>query len=247
MSTLPTTSTEDADRAWPAQLTLPGQAAAHPGPVDMAMMYVAHHAFRRDLVAFAAAAEATPAGDRACWAALARRWELFAEALHHHHAGEDAALWPVLLARVDDAGRAVLEEMEAEHAEIDPLLEASRTGFARLAAHADEDARRALAVRLVAARERMGAHLRHEEVDAIALVQRVLTAEEWERMDEEHFGVWLTLRKLVDVVPWALVDMPARAREELFAKPGGRLHRLVWMLTRRSFDRRERVAFRHLP
>ena len=36
------------------QLRLPGQTAAHEGPVDMHMMYVMHHAFRRDLAAFAA-------------------------------------------------------------------------------------------------------------------------------------------------------------------------------------------------
>ena len=36
------------------QVLLPGQAAAPEGPVDMIMMYVMHHAFRRDLAAFAA-------------------------------------------------------------------------------------------------------------------------------------------------------------------------------------------------
>ena len=45
---------------WPEQLRFPGQAAAHPGPADMTLMYVMHHAFRRDLAAFAAAATATP-------------------------------------------------------------------------------------------------------------------------------------------------------------------------------------------
>lgn len=33
---------------WPRQLRLPGQAAALEGPVDLRMMYVMHHAFRRD-------------------------------------------------------------------------------------------------------------------------------------------------------------------------------------------------------
>ncbi len=81
---------------WPAQVLLPGQAAAPEGPVDMVMMYVMHHAFRRDLAAFAAAAPATPLEDRDAWRALADRWELFATALHHHHTGEDAGLWPLL-------------------------------------------------------------------------------------------------------------------------------------------------------
>jgi hypothetical protein len=38
------------------QLMLPGQAAAPEGPVQAMPMYLMHHAFRRDLAAFAAAA-----------------------------------------------------------------------------------------------------------------------------------------------------------------------------------------------
>ncbi|MEV4292386.1 hypothetical protein AB0K40_43345 [Nonomuraea bangladeshensis] len=69
---------------------LPGQATAPAGPVDVVAMYVMHHAFRRDLGLFAAAATATPPDDRACWRRLARRWALFAGSLHKHHCGEDA-------------------------------------------------------------------------------------------------------------------------------------------------------------
>ena len=133
-------STTETDAAWPQQIRLAGQTAAHPGPVDMSMMYVMHHAFRRDLAAFTAAARATPVSDRRAWAALAERWALFAEALHHHHSGEDRALWPLLLERTDAAGRATLRAMEDEHAEIDPILEACAAGFERLAHHPDEDA-----------------------------------------------------------------------------------------------------------
>ena len=139
---------------WPRQLRLPGQAAAPEGPVDMYMMYLMHHAFRRDLAAFAAAVPRTPV-ER-----------------HRHLAGPGRPLGrssprrctTTTPARTPGSGRrcssgpttterATLLAMEAEHEEIDPLLEASASGFARLAAGADEDARAALAVRLVAARE----------------------------------------------------------------------------------------------
>ena len=43
------------DLGHPRQLRLPGQTAAPDGPVDMTIMYVMHHAFRRDLAAFAMA------------------------------------------------------------------------------------------------------------------------------------------------------------------------------------------------
>lgn len=227
-------------------IRLPGQAAAHEGPVDMTMMYLSHHAFRRDLAAFAAAVPATPLEDRETWRALAARWELFAHVLHHHHEGEDTWLWPFLLERASEEDRAVLEAMEAEHADIDPLLEGCAAGLARLAAHADADAKAALAVRVVAARESLGRHLAHEETDAIAMMQRVMTGAEWEAIDE-HFKKALTLKDLPRIVPWALVQVPAGVREEIFARPGGTAHRVAWWLSRRWFGRWDARAFRYLP
>ena len=234
-----------ADPTWPTQVRLPGQTAAHPGPVDMIMMYVMHHAFRRDLTAFAAAAEATPVADREVWRALAERWERFAFALHHHHSGEDAGLWPLLEERATDEEREVLAAMEAEHAEIDPILEAAAAGFGRLATAADDDARAALAVRLVAARERLGQHLQHEETEAIAILQRVLTQAEWERVEKEHFGSGLSFRQVVGMVPWLLDGLPAPVIRTLMAQPGGRVHYLLWQVTRRGYERRTRAAFRY--
>ncbi|SDP55273.1 Hemerythrin HHE cation binding domain-containing protein [Pedococcus dokdonensis] len=245
MTTTQTNAASHAVAAWPEQLSFPGQTAAHPGPVDMMMMYVMHHGFRRDLTAFAAAASATPPEDRTTWRALAARWELFAEVLHHHHSGEDAGLWPTLLERADEAERAVLVAMEAEHAEIDPILTACAAGFERLAHHADEDARAALAVRLSAARESLGRHLRHEETEAIAIIQRVLTNEEWEQVEVEHFRKDVPFSRVLAIVPWAAHDVPGPLRRQVFAKTG-RPNHLLWLLTRRGFERRERLAFRYL-
>jgi hypothetical protein len=229
---------------WPEQIRLPGQTAAHPGPIDMTMMYVMHHAFRRDLEAFATGAGETPSTDRRAWRAMTARWETFSLALHHHHSGEDAGLWPALMDRADAEGRAVLEAMEAEHAEIDPILQACAVGFERLAEHTDEDVRAALAVRLVAARERLREHLRHEETEAIALIQALLTTEDWEAIEEEHFNAGdYALREILALVPWALHELPASLRRDLFARPGGGGHRVMWLLTRRRFARQNAAAF----
>lgn len=239
--------TKSTHPARPLQLRLPGQAAAAEGPVDLTMMYVMHHAFRRDLACFAAATAATPVADREPWEAMANRWELFAAALHHHHSGEDAGLWPLLHERATDSEREVLRCMADEHAEIDPLLESCEAGFRRLARHADEDARRALGVRLVAARERLGHHLDHEETGAIPILQRVLTQADWERVEAEHFRPGLGFCDLLVLVPWALDGLPSTARRTLFEAPGGGVHRLLWLLTRRRYQRRTAVAFRYLP
>ena len=111
----------------PTQIRLPGQTAAPEGPVDMYMMYVMHHAFRRDLDRFDRGSPVHP-GHRP--GRLARcsqqRWQVFAEALHGHHTGEDAGLWPLLLERGTAEDVETLEAMEAEHAEFDPLLDGLR-------------------------------------------------------------------------------------------------------------------------
>ncbi len=233
------------ETTWPTQLMLPGQTAAAEGPIRMDVMYVMHHGFRRDLAAFAEAAQVTPVGDRDAWKALAGRWDLFARVLHHHHAGEDAGVWPFLMERTDDAGREVLEAMEAEHAEIDPLLEGAAAGFAVLATRADEDTRAALAVRLVAARESLGRHLRHEETEAIPMIQALMTPEDWHRIDEEFFKSGLGLRDFAAIVPWVANGLAPEVRDQVFADAGTPM-RILWHLTRPGFERRERAAFRYL-
>ncbi|HEX8345989.1 MAG TPA: hemerythrin domain-containing protein [Actinoplanes sp.] len=228
------------------QLTLPGQAATAEGPVDLTAMFVMHHAFRRDLNAFVAAAHRTPAGDTPTWRALHQRWEMFGRFLHHHHSGEDAGLWPMLMDRADAAGRTVLAAMEAEHADIDPLLAKCSAGFATLASRVDEDTRAALQVRLVAARELLEAHLRHEEGEALPLVQSLLTPEDWHRLDEEHFKPAYGPREMLAVLPWVLYELPAPARRRILADRAGRVLETVWrLLLRRPFERRERRAFRY--
>ena len=230
---------------WPEQLTFPGQTAAHPGPVDMMMMYVMHHGFRRDLAAFTAAAQSTPVGARSTWRALAARWQLFSQVLHHHHSGEDAGLWPALVERADEEGRRVLEAMEAEHSEIDPILAACAAGFERLASHADDDARAALAVRLCAAKESLGRHLRHEETEAIAILQAVLSEQEWEQIEQTHFRAGVPFSEVMAIVPWAAYGVPAPLRRAVFAKTG-RPNHILWLLTRRGFEKRERLAFAYV-
>jgi hypothetical protein len=231
--------------ALPRQLFLPGQVAAPDGPIDVFAMYLMHHAFRRDLDAFALSVPATPVTDRKTWRLLHRRWAVFAGPLHHHHSGEDAGLWPMLRERTDDAGRAVLDTMEADHAEIDPLLSACAAGFAALAEGADLDTRSALVVRVSATRAALLRHLAAEETEAMAMVQRLLSAQDWERLDKEHFTPAYGLRETLQTVPWVMAGLPAEARERLIGLAGPVLGVLWQLFLRRPYERRERRAFRY--
>lgn len=230
------------------QIVLPGQTAAPDGPADMTMMYVMHHAFRRDLDRFVSAVARTPLEDRGTWKALAARWDRFFSILHHHHTVEDLYIWPFLTERADADERQTLEAMEEEHGQIDPLLLSVAQGFAalggdRLPAGA-EDARAALRVRVAATRDTLARHLQHEETEALAILQRHSTTADWHRIEKEQIGKSKPPLPMPFMVGWCAEDIPTKEMEEIFAIVG-KPFKVLWLLTRRGFRRGEARAFRY--
>ena len=230
-----------------SQMELPGQRHVAEGPLDLTGMYMAHHAFRRDLARFAVAARQTPVDDVEVWRALAVRWEQFGKVLHHHHTTEDDVLWPQLLdivdAAGDTAGRETLEAMEAEHDQIDPLLAACASGFGAMAQAPDAATRDRLAETTEAARDTLSAHMGHEETEALPLVQALLSAEGWERV-EKAAGAGKSASDLMFLVPWVADGLTPEQLDAAF-RSVGQAFRVLLALTRRRYARRERVAFRY--
>ena len=241
MSTRTTTTTQR------PQVDLPGQTFVAEGPNDHTGMYVMHHAFRRDLAAFASSVRATPLGDPETWEALSRRWSRFAATLHHHHTAEDTIYWPALLTAVEARGtEADLVEVRAmseEHADIDPLVTAIGDGFGAVLEHPCEGHRNALDIRLAGLREVLGEHLRHEEGVVLPLVQRVMTAEEFQGV-ENAIGKSYPVRDVPFIVGWALEGLPEDGRQAMFALAGAP-YRVLHALVRRRFERAEARAFRY--
>jgi iron-sulfur cluster repair protein YtfE (RIC family) len=132
---------------------MPEQQTARRLP-EWALMYALHNAFRRDLDALAAT--------RASPAAIRARWAIFCDQLQFHHLAEDQVMWPPVRVRLtgDRAGLALLEAMEDEHRQIDPLLAAvddalTGTSLAQLAGP------------LSRLRTTLASHLSHEEADVM--------------------------------------------------------------------------------
>ncbi len=123
--------------------------------LDMSGMIAIHNALRRDLTCVVQAEGRTEGSD------------VFERMLRAHHEIEDDFLWPVVREAVAGRGDdlALLDEMVAEHGAIEPLLESPDT-FER------GDTRRKLDMLV---RE----HLTHEENDALPLIDRSLTKEQW--------------------------------------------------------------------
>ncbi len=229
------------------QLDLPGQAHVAPGPLDMTGMYGMHFAFRRDLADFVSAVRRTPVGEHEVWTAMQARWGRFFEVLHHHHESEDTHIWPVTRARAAGAGRSevvdVLESMEADHAQIDPALQACTDAFAAMVAHPCADHRNALDVEVTGARELLVAHLGREEREAIPLLQELMTVSEWEASEKaiaQEYG----LRIVPFAVPWVFKGLPPEQAQEvlpLLDLP----QRVLKRVLEPGFRRREAVAFRY--
>jgi iron-sulfur cluster repair protein YtfE (RIC family) len=174
--------------------------------IDFTMMYATHDAFRRDLGRFTAASAAGTVHSRGVRAG----WENFKAQLLLHHSVEDTHLWP--RARRAAAGRpdclALLDEMEAEHAQIDPVLAAVDDALAgsanNLAAHV---------ARLASALEW---HLKHEEDAALPLIQSVCTPADWRAFAGEmrrRQGV----KGAAIYVPWVLDGTTPDGRKRFLA------------------------------
>lgn len=192
------------------------------GRVDFTMMYVAHDAFTRDLDRIAIAAqrgEAFTARTRAGWA-------MFAEQLHLHHRAEDTFLWPVLRAKPLRPNEVlVLDAMEMEHAEIDPHLEQVEHAFADCAAAE-------LITGVQALRELLAAHLRHEENDALPLVDTHLGTDGWAEFGRAIRRTQGGLRAGAAYLPWVLDGAPAAVQHRVLAMlptPARVLYRRVWV------------------
>ena len=227
------------------QICLPGQAHVAEGPHDQSGMYLIHHAFRRDLDRFRDAVRLTPVEDHDTWRALARRWERFAGILHHHHTVEDDHIWPLVRRRVEErsepGGLEVLQAMEDEHELVDPALESCGRGFATLVDSPSEDRRKALDVHVSTTRTLLLEHLRHEETEALPLLQRTLTAEDFaatEAAAERAYPV----RTLAFLVPWVADGVPADVIDQTLGEAGP-AYQLLLRLCRPWYSRAERRAF----
>jgi hypothetical protein len=190
------------------------------GKVDFTLMYAAHDAFHRDLRRLAAAVEADQTADPA----VRTGWATFKNQLHVHHTAEDTSLWPPLrqkVTRSEDV--AVLDAMEAEHALIDPLLSQVDASLAAVGVAGLAESAGALAGSLAA-------HMKHEEDQALPLVEAHMGPEGWAAF-RKAVGKSQGLRGGAEFFPWMLDGAPADTSKRLLGMlppPARLLYRAVW-------------------
>jgi hemerythrin-like domain-containing protein len=152
-------------------------------PADTTMMGVVHDALRRDLARLQTALSETPPPDNDQRRALTDHTEWMMDFLHHHHQSEDDGLWPLVRSRNPDA-RALLDEMEADHALVAPAVEQVRKATPRYRADGSDRARVEMVNAVSALTDPLLPHLRREEDEAMPVVSASITHAEWR--DWEH-------------------------------------------------------------
>lgn len=152
--------------------------------LDTREMLVVHSLFRRELRLAGEVVRLVPDRERLRARLVSRHLQLVERVLHDHHAAEDRLLWPLLTARVADDLAPLVELMEAQHQEVDGLLEQiteQRPAWA-------EDPTTSRGQQLATLYDRLYAglveHLDAEETRVLPLVARTITKPEWAALGE---------------------------------------------------------------
>jgi Hemerythrin HHE cation binding domain len=201
---------------------------------DLSVFLLAHRTFRREFGRLAVAAAVAPTkGRRAALVkeAIEAQIGTMTRSLHNHHHGEDARIWPYLRER-DPAGAVVLDALEAEHQEIDPLI----TGVT--------DTTKPLKVRAVALEQLsmlIGRHLDHEEESALPLVRRHYSAAMWEADGKRHMkGSRADLPMFACIMFDHMTEQEVAATIAAAPKILGVLYKLSW---RRKYAKRRELVY----
>ncbi|MFI6080815.1 hemerythrin domain-containing protein [Streptomyces sp. NPDC051217] len=154
------------------------------GRADVRDMLVVHQAFRDSYSSAPGLVRGVAAGDTRRAATVADHLKLIADFLHLHHKGEDDLLWPKLKERAPADLWPALEVLEAQHVEIDLLVNKStalRTSWRRTAG---VDEGEELAVVLSRLNEGLTEHLALEEDKVLSRVSQYMTDAEWHELGD---------------------------------------------------------------
>lgn len=195
--------------------------AARAGAVDFTMMYVAHDAFNRDL---ARLLNAVAAGRGHSPAAVAT-WQMFSKQLQTHHTAEDTALWPLLRSAVTDPDeQRILDDMEAEHASLDPRIE-------QIDAAITDKNTKALEQGLSVLAKGLSTHMIHEESQALPLLERRLGKAGWDGFAKEIRDQQGGIKGAAEYLPWVLDGATKQLKTQvlkLLPAPARVVYRRVW-------------------
>ena len=163
----------------------PERGKAESGKADIRLFLVVHETFRRYLRRIAAAAAAIPPGDTARADEVGERWAFFERTLTHHHEGEDATMFPALLAHRPEFEQ-VRGELHADHEVVAGEMQAVDAAFSALPSRCDAAAVSSLAATLAALEQTLVPHLDREDAEVLPMIADGIPPAEWDELSEEQ-------------------------------------------------------------
>ena len=182
---------------------------------DTSDMVIVHRMFRRECALLPQLVAAVAGGDLARARTVAGHAREVLDMLHHHHVGEDELLWPRLSARTRFHAD-LLARMDSQHQGLAVLLEQAATWFTAWQDAPTEPTGTALSALLEQLSAGLNEHFDEEEAAVLPIVERVITAAEYQEVGQRGLVSIPLTRRLV-VLGYLLEGATPRERSDFLA------------------------------
>lgn len=199
--------------------------------VDTTDMLAVHDALRHEFARLPITVKAVGEGDAERAAVVGGHVMFMTDFLDVHHGSEDLIVWPILHERAPEANELV-SSMETQHQQMHAAIDRAREQAQAWMTSPGAQERAALHTTLIALEKELLHHLAVEEQEALPLIQRDMTEDEWMSvgvhsragMSQEQLAIALGLivdNTTPDRAELILSAMPpeARAGFEQFGMP----------------------------
>ena len=163
---------------------------------DTSDMVIVHRMFRRECALLPQLVAAVAGGDLARARTVAGHAREVLDMLHHHHVGEDELLWPRLSARTRFHAD-LLARMDSQHQGLAVLLEHAATSFTAWQNAPTAPTSTALSALLEQLSAGLNEHFDEEEAAVLPIVERVITAAEYQEVGQRGLVSIPLTRRLV--------------------------------------------------
>jgi hemerythrin-like domain-containing protein len=182
---------------------------------DTSDMVIVHRMFRRECALLPQLVAAVAGGDLARARTVAGHAREVLDMLHHHHVGEDELLWPRLSARTRFHAD-LLARMDSQHQGLAVLLEHAATAFTTWQNAPTAPTSTALTTLLEQLSAGLNEHFDEEEAAVLPIVERVITAAEYQEVGQRGLMSIPLTRRLV-VLGYLLEGATPQERSDFLA------------------------------
>jgi hypothetical protein len=189
--------------------------SAAPKLCDTSDMVIVHRMFRRECALLPQLVASVAAGDLGRARAVAGHGREVLDMLHHHHVGEDELLWPRLLARTR-VNADLLARMDSQHQGLAVMLEHAATAFIAWRNAPAAPTSTALTTLLEQLSAGLNEHFDEEEAAVLAIVERVVTAIEYQEVGRRGLASIPLARRMV-VLGYLLEGATPQERRDFLA------------------------------